>query len=113
MLDEDNLLDELLALDGAIELGATLEAGVLTAGFDVVGVGDPPPPPPPPQAVNNNVVPRQIVPIKKLVELFIVSPSFLSFWIRGLLTNVTGYFGQYTDAKCFQIVRLDLSSRKN
>lgn len=75
-LDED-IWDELL---GAIELDATLDAGVLTVGFDVVGVGDPPPPPPPPQAVKRNAV--QIAPIKKLAELFIVSPSLLSFWVE-------------------------------
>jgi hypothetical protein len=57
-LDDDNLLDELLVLDGAMELGAMLDKAVLEAGFDAgvdAGVDDPPPPPPP-QAVNANAM---------------------------------------------------------
>jgi hypothetical protein len=76
---DDDTWDELL---DAIELGARLEAGALDAGLDAAGVDDPPPPPP--QAVNTKVIPRQIAPVANLVELFIRTPSLLSFWIMGL-----------------------------
>lgn len=84
--------------------------GVLPA-FDEAGVFDPPPPPP--QALNTIVTARQIAPRTYLVEVFIGTPSLLSFLIMRLLSDVTGYGGQYTVDKYFQIVRFDLSDRES
>ena len=101
-------MGKLLELEGAIELGATLEAGVLVVDLDEEGVDDPPPPPPP-QAVNSNVMLRQATPVTKLAGFFIRTPNFLSFLGFSLSSNVTGYLNQYTGAIYFQIVRLDLN----
>ena len=104
-------LELLLVVDSGAELAGSLEtlcvddidAAELLIGFEDAGVVDPPPPPPP-HAVNTNATLKHAAPLANWIELFIRTPSLLSFWDGGLLTNVTGYLLKYTDANCFQIV---------
>ena len=74
-LDEDVWIDELLELDGAIELGAELEIGVLDAALEVAGEDELASPPP--QAANKRVMQRWVIPVANLIEYFIRTPGVI------------------------------------